>query len=82
MKRSEEGHAPECRHHSGEFQTVPDGVKRSAEERQYRLTILICDTQRLDAKLLLNLQGLKLCRLFIHVRIDQSANTAADGIHQ
>jgi hypothetical protein len=48
----------------------------------YVLRIGVGDGQRLDAELLLYLKRLELCRVLVHVGVDELADAAVDGVHQ
>ena len=50
------------------------------EQRRDRLWRLVCNRQGLNAQLLLELQGLQVCRFRSQVSIDKSADTALDCI--
>ena len=63
-----------------------DGSARSRhillEQRQDLLAVLVRDAEGLNAELLLHLKRLQLCRLLIHVGIDQSSDAGCDRVHQ
>src|SRR5690606_37454581 len=52
------------------------------EERENRLRVAVGDLERLDAELLLDLQGLEAGRFLVHVGIDELADAALDRVHQ
>src|SRR5205814_8393253 len=56
------------------------GRSAAAEERNDRLRTAVGDRQRLDAELLLHLEGLQARRFLVHVGIDQSADALVDRV--
>src|SRR5687768_18181537 len=52
------------------------------EQTQDALARAVGDRERLDAELLLHLQGLQAGRLFVHVGVDELADAAFDCVHE
>jgi|GEM_PF-2101577 len=61
---------------------IGNGLSSSAKQREDILAVRVRDAERLNGELLLNLQSLQPCRFRVHVRIDQLANAAIDGVHE
>src|SRR5215510_10384830 len=60
----------------------PEIVVGLAEERQEALAVAVGDRERLNAKLLLNLEGLQAGRFRVHVGVDELADTAGHRVNQ
>jgi len=55
---------------------------RLTEQRQDVLRVAVGDRKGLDCQLLLGLQGLQTCRLFVHVGVHETANALFDRVRQ